>query len=322
MLRVAGIRSSNRNRRSRSKEAIRATTEYCVGIEKRWVSCNQCGGSRFKALYADELGDEHPTVDYDFRPDTRKTFAIVRCSDCGLVFTNPMPDLRGAYADVVDPVYLASERQRRETARFVLRSIRRHVPDGMRLLDVGCNTGLFLDEAAKFYEVEGVELSRWAARRASLRHKVHTSPISELDLSGQFDVVTLFGVIEHLDDPMRELRAIAGVLKPGGLFVVYTGDVDAWLPRILGKRWWWYQGMHLYYFSSRTLGMLLERAGFEVLSHANHMVYFQLFSLANSLSRYTIGRLFAPILKSQLLKDKMVGLRLSGELLVFARKRT
>lgn len=293
-----------------------------MSIKKASVPCNLCGGDQFTLLYEDELGDEAPLVDYDFRPETRKTFAIVRCSECGLVFTNPMPDLRGAYQDVVDPIYLASETQRRETARHVLRAIRAHVPEGGRLLDVGCNTGLFLDEAAQSFAVEGVELSQWAAAEAARRHTVHTVPISELRLDSLFDVVTLFGVIEHFDNPMRELQAIARVLKPGGLFVVYTGDVDAWLPRLLGKRWWWFQGMHLFYFSLRTLSRMLNRAGFDVVAHANHVVYFQMFSLAKSLNRYAIGRLLGPILNLPVLKNRLVGLRLSGEMLIFSRRQS
>lgn len=293
-----------------------------MSIEKKWVPCNLCGGEKFDLLYEDELGNDLPLVDYDFRPETRKTFAIVRCLNCGLVFTNPMPELCGAYQDVVDPIYLASEKQRRQTARQALRAIHRLVPGGGRLLDVGCNTGLFLDEAAGSFEVEGVELSQWAAAEAAKRHKVHTVPISKLDLGPSFDVVTLFGVIEHFDDPMSELQAIARVLKPGGLFVVYTGDVEAWLPRLLGKKWWWFQGMHLYYFSFRTLGLMLKRAGFDVIGRSNFTVYFQLFSLAKSLNRYALGRILGPLLNSSVLRDRIIGLRLSGEMLVFCRRQS
>lgn len=294
-----------------------------MAIEKTWIPCNLCGGSQFTLLFEDELGDSLPPVDYNFRPETRKTFAIVRCTNCGLIFTNPMPDLHSAYQDVVDPVYLASEKQRHETARHVLRTIRSLAPEGRgRLLDVGCNTGLFLDEAASFFDVEGVELSQWAAEEAAKRHKVHVLPISELDIKAQFDVVTLFGVIEHFDDPMRELQSIARVIKPGGLFVIYTGDVSAWLPRLLGKRWWWYQGMHLFYFSFKTLREMLGRAGFDVIERDNQVVYFQLFSLANSLGRYALGRLLRPILNMPILKDRMISLKLSGEMLVFCRRRS
>lgn len=289
-------------------------------INKKLIPCNLCEGTKFKLLYEDELGDNLPPVDYDFGPETRKTFAIVKCKECGLIFTNPMPNMRDAYQDVVDPIYMASEKQRRETARRVLKEIRQYVPDGGRLLDVGCNTGLFLDEAEKFYKVEGVELSQWASAIAAKHHLVHTQPISELGLTEKFDVVTLFGVIEHFDNPTLELQSIAQVLKPNGLFVVYTGDVEAWLPRILGKSWWWFQGMHLFYFSLKTLSKMLNNVGFDVVENRNYVVYFQLYSLANSISRYAIGRLFRPIFNLPALRDRMVGLRLSGEMLVFSRK--
>lgn len=290
-------------------------------IEKKKIRCNLCDADSFRLIYDDELGETLPSVDYDFSPNTRKTFAIVRCENCRLMFTNPMPELQGAYEDVVDPVYLASEKQRRKTAQTALSAIRSYAPAGGRLLDVGCNTGLFLDEAAQFFEVEGVELSRWAAAKAAQNHKVHTIPISKLDFHGTFDVITLFGVIEHFTDPAQELQAIASALKPGGLFVVYTGDVQAWLPRLLGKKWWWFQGMHLFYFSLQTLSLLLKRTGFDIIGHTNYTVYFQLFSLAKSLNRYAIGRILSPILNHAKVRDRLVGLKLSGEMLVFARRK-
>jgi SAM-dependent methyltransferase len=233
-----------------------------------------------------------------------------------------MPELCGAYQGVVDPIYLASEMQRRETARNVMRRIRQHSPNGGRLLDIGCNTGIFLDEAAKSFEVMGVELSKWAAAEASKRHAVNMVPVSHLEVTKKFDVVTLFGVIEHFDNPIQELHAIARVLKPGGLFVVYTGDVEALLPRILGKRWWWFQGMHLFYFSLRTLSLMLNRTGFDVVESDNYTVYFQLFSLGISLKRYSIGKILAPILNLPLLRNRLVGIKLSGEMLIFSRRRS
>jgi SAM-dependent methyltransferase len=321
LVRQLGLSGSTQRHEGRALPAEAAGSTPPGAVPKRLIPCNLCGSERFETLFPDELGAELPLVDYDFRPETRKTFEIVRCTGCGLVFTNPMPDLRTAYQDVVDPIYLASQEQRRQTARHALQGILKHVPAGGRLLDVGCNTGLFLDEAASSFRVEGVELSQWAAAEAAKRHTVHTVPISELDLPASFDVVTLFGVIEHFDDPLRELQAMARVLKPGGLFVVYTGDVDAWLPRLLGKRWWWYQGMHLYYFSLKTLTRMLDKAGFDVVANTNHVVYFQLFSLAKSLNRYAVGRLVSPALNWPFLKHRMVGLQLSGEMLVYSRRR-
>jgi SAM-dependent methyltransferase len=130
----------------------------------------------------------------------------------------------------------------------------------------------------------------------------------------------LFGVIEHLEDPGREIATIAQALKPGGLLVVYTGDRDAWLPRLLGKRWWWYQGMHLHYFSRHTLERLLCESGFAVVRQGTYVVYFQLFSLAKSISRYKTGRLVVPLFRLPGLRNRMVGLKLPGEMILFARR--
>ncbi|OHC73806.1 MAG: hypothetical protein A3G18_00545 [Rhodospirillales bacterium RIFCSPLOWO2_12_FULL_58_28] len=272
-------------------------------------------------MHHDEIGDRPPTVDYDFSPETRLTYAIVKCRGCGLVFTNPMPDLSSAYKDTVDETYLSSESQRRLTSRRVLKHIREIVPGG-RLLDVGCSTGIFLDEAKEFYEVEGIELSKWAALIASQRHAIHHEPLSDTGFNQHFDVLTMLGVIEHLDNPQKEIDCAAKALKPGGIIVVYTGDIDAWLPRLLGKRWWWFQGMHLHYFSRRTLGAMMEKAGFEVIDHRTHVVHFQLFSLAVSLKRYWIGNLIYPFLTMAPFRNLMLPLKLNGEMLLIARRRS
>lgn len=288
-------------------------------IVKHDVPCNVCGSHNLAEIYADELGDTPPPVDYNFSQETRKTFRIVRCSDCGLVFTNPMPQLSDAYTETVDHVYLESSAQRERAAEFAVNVLARY-KDGGRLLDVGCNAGLFLNAAAKRFQVEGVELSSWSADIASRQHKVYCQPISALGLKGQYDVITMWGVIEHLEDPRRELKALFEALKPEGIAAFYTGDLDAWLPRLLGKKWWWYQGMHLFYFSRRTLTKLIESIGFQVVEYRTHRLYFQLFSLAKSLNRYWVGRLVSPVLNLSILRNIMVPLQISGEMLLIVRK--
>jgi hypothetical protein len=144
-------------------------------VPKSDIPCNSCGSRDLVELYPDELGDDLPPVDYRFSPDTRRTFRIVRCAKCGLVFTHPMPSLSKLYEDTVDPVYMESSSQRRKAAEFAVEVLARHKPSG-RLLDVGCNIGLFLDAADKRYESDGLELSAWAASLAGKRHKVFQEP--------------------------------------------------------------------------------------------------------------------------------------------------
>lgn len=289
-------------------------------VEKRDLPCSVCDSTDFSVLYPDELGDQVPPVDYNFTEDTRKTYQIVKCRVCDFIFTNPMPVLSEAYVENVDDVYLQSSPQRLRAAQKAVEKILKIKTSG-KLLDIGCAAGLFLDAAEKHFSVEGLELSNWAADIASKKHTVHRKTLSQLNFSEKFDVITLWGVIEHFENPRAEMEAVHAALKPGGIAVIYTGDVDAWLPRLLQKKWWWYQGMHLMYFSNRTLSRLLNRIGFDVVKYDHQTVYFQLFSLANSLNRYRIGKLISPILCLPWIKNIMVPLTLSGEMVLYARKR-
>lgn len=231
-----------------------------------------------------------------------------------------MPDLLDAYASTEDAVYLESREQRMHTARNSVKVIRKFVPAGSRLLDVGCAAGFFLDVAADEFNVEGLELSKWAANQASKSHPVHRQPLSDLGFKEIFDVITMFGVIEHLSDPARDIAAAHQALKSGGYLFIYTGDVEAFVARVLKKKWWWYQGMHLQYFSGRTIDMLLGRFGFEIVQHRLHPVYFSLRSLAQSLARYPVTRPLQALLRTKLLQSHSVKLIVSGEMLVISRK--
>ena len=147
---------------------------------------------------------------------------------------------------------------------------------GLRLLDIGCSSGLFLDEArAAGFEVRGAELSADTAAfaREPLRRSTCTPATGATAgiADGSFDVITLFDVIEHLPDPLGELRAIRRLLKPGGLLLQSTPNIDGLFPRLsyaLAKRldYWPHPEPphHLYQFSDRTLAELTERAGYEV----------------------------------------------------------
>jgi SAM-dependent methyltransferase len=289
-------------------------------VEKKYINCNVCNSSEYSILYKDELGDDIPNIGYNFTPDSKKTYQIVKCNSCGLVYTNPMPDISEFYEDTVDEIYLAAKESRLRTAEKCVQEILKFKGGGA-LLDIGCATGCFLDMASKHFNVTGIELSEWAYKEASKRHEVYNVPLSELNLQKEFDVITLFGVIEHFTYPSKELDLISNVLKPGGLLVIYTPDVGGWLPRLMGKRWWNIMGQHLYYFSKDTCRAILKKSGFEVKKVMVYPHYFKLSSIGDSMKRYMVGKLVKPVLDLPFMRDVMMPLKLSGEMLVLAFKQ-
>jgi len=96
----------------------------------------------------------------------------------------------------------------------------------------------------------------------------------------------MWGVIGHLDKPQKEIAAVHTLLNDSGLLFLYTGDRHALLPRLLGKRWWWCQGMHIQYFTKSSLTMLLQSCGFAVQVQHRPPVFISIASLARSLDRH------------------------------------
>lgn len=239
------------------------------------AACPVCDCPNHKKAYDDELGDELPTVDYNFSPQTRKTYQIMECVNCSHQFVHPLPNLAALYQENVDDAYLNSAPQRRRSAQEWLRIVTTYAPEASSLIDIGCATGMFLDEAVYRYRVEGIELSTWAADLASSRHRIHRMPVSEMKTERRFDVTTMWGVIEHLDNPQKEITAVHQLLTDSGLLFIYTGDRHALLPRLLGKRWWWYQGMHIQYFTKSSLTMLLQSCGFAVIGQHQLPMFFR-----------------------------------------------
>jgi 2-polyprenyl-3-methyl-5-hydroxy-6-metoxy-1,4-benzoquinol methylase len=74
-------------------------------------------------------------------------------------------------------------------------------------------------------------------------------------------VITLWDVLEHLEDPPAHLRAARRLLKPDGILVIETQNVASFFARLLGRKWQHYKhAEHLYHFDPRTLQRLLSEA--------------------------------------------------------------
>jgi len=86
----------------------------------------------------------------------------------------------------------------------------------------------------------------------------------------KFDVVTMFDVVEHVEDPIAFLATARRMLAPGGVVVFETQNVASWFAKLLGKllgvRWQHYKFQeHLYHFDPRTVRVLLGKAGLELV---------------------------------------------------------
>ncbi len=145
-----------------------------------------------------------------------------------------------------------------------------------RLLDIGCSTGFFLRVAQeKGWACKGVELSKDTARIASEKYNLD---VFQGELAGQpfedgeFDVITLWDVIEHLEDPLATLNDIQHILSKDGIIVFRTPNADGLFPvlslSIANLTGQWPHATppgHLFQFSKRSIKRLLEKSNFEII---------------------------------------------------------
>lgn len=288
--------------------------------------CPVCSSTKTLDWYSADIDFTQLTFTYEFSPVSQKTFRVVRCKNCTHVFCSPLPkDVYKNYEDVIDNEYLRHAQTRILTSSTVLESLKQYVSKG-RLLDIGCATGDFLTEAKKQgYLVEGLELSHWSAEIARKKGlKIFESRIASLEqkLSSRYDIITLWGVIEHFEDPLREMRYINKFLKPGGIIAVWTGDVDGIMSRILRRRWWYWQGQHIQYFSHESLNHIGLRSGFREITTARYPLATNYEQIDNSLSRYIFKPHIDWLVKLMFAVKPIWTLRLPGEMLWIARKTT
>ena len=170
-----------------------------------------------------------------------------------------------------------------------------------KMLDLGSALGDSLIAAKKlgWKEIMGVELSEFAtkeARKKGLDVKIGTLKSSRFP-QNHFDVVTIQDVIEHVEDPVSELKNVQKVLKPGGYAFIVTPDVSGFWSKILGPLWYHYKpGEHIMYFSQKSLKKALEVSGFKNIKTGKTYHVMSLEYIFNRLRYYSPG-LFGFLLK-------------------------
>lgn len=292
-------------------------------IEQVAYPCPICAAHDSQPLYPDTLGEQLPRLVYEYSPDHMRTYRWVRCQACRHAFCSPRPSqLWRLYEDVEDPAYLEFQPNRIAAAAKVLQRIRRYCPTG-RLLDIGCATGDFLSAARASFDVEGLELSRWAATIARGKGlRVHESDLRGFAADRLYDVLTLWGVIEHLEEPAQDVRKMFELLHPGGIVCLWTGDADSWIARLLGRHWWYVQGQHVQLFSEHSLRRLFAAAGFDDVWIGRYPYVTTASSLSKGLNRYpAVGPMAQRVLSHPWVTARALTLTLPGELFAIFRKR-
>jgi SAM-dependent methyltransferase len=205
-----------------------------------------------------------------------------KCASCGVVFLDPPPsdsemDQHFSTQYIRDDDRLENNfgKRRDEVLSLVASEIQTWKASGT-VLDVGCAGGYFLN---RYFDQSrwnryGVEPSRYAAEKAGQRlAHVYRGALKNINLPAEtFDVITVLDVLYYFTNPHEELRVLSRALKKDGSLVIAIPLAGTQLfrhatkaGRFLGRKSYsLLNNGHLFFFSMRSVSLLLRETGFQV----------------------------------------------------------
>ena len=263
------------------------------GMKLEHVSCNLCGktnaASYAAVSYMDYLS-RRPELKRDDDPLLKNgeaanyKFSLVKCKNCGLIYVNPrltrknLTELyQGEYFSYYGDTESEAHKKRQETFKIEiaeLEGLAQKLKTGRKILDVGCGGGFFLAGLDKSWEKYGIEVNPSAVKygQDTFGLNILKRDIGKIDFPEEtFDVIKMRGVIEHLPDPMKELREACRILRKGGLIAINTPNIGSICGKIYKEKFRIVCPIyHIYYFSTRTLSLMLKIAGFKIQKVSYH----------------------------------------------------
>ena len=223
------------------------------------TECPLCGSSSFNSF----LNCKDYTT-------SQESFGIVRCSNCTFAITNPRPTKLtvGTYyqsnqyvshnataTGLFESIYFLA---RRLTLRWKINLIRKYNQPGT-ILDFGCGTGDFLNVCdKKGWNCYGVEPSSIARNKASQNPKIEVrEQLQDLRIK-QFDIITLWHVLEHIHDLNSVLVELKNRLTKNGVLFIAVPNYLCHDALVYKEHWAGYDvPRHLWHFSKETMSKLL-----------------------------------------------------------------
>jgi MoaA/NifB/PqqE/SkfB family radical SAM enzyme/2-polyprenyl-3-methyl-5-hydroxy-6-metoxy-1,4-benzoquinol methylase len=243
----------------------------------------------------------HPIAcvrEHEYQNTTSLQFPIYQCPQCRLVYLNPRPDV-SELKSIYPPDYYSYQLSMKETLNGGKRSFVQSLyfkmglntrkprilpylkqPPGrpLRVLDIGCGTGVELDNLKPIFmpgtETYGVEIDQNALRKAEKNgHKGFLGRFEEVELpENYFDLIMSFHVIEHVERPDLFLQKVIKLLTPDGIALIETPNTDGLDYQLLKDRHWggYHAPRHWQIFNIDTFKHMAKQAEANIVAHGSY----------------------------------------------------
>ena len=229
--------------------------------------------------------------------NTQEEFTIVSCETTNFLFTNPRPKEKdiSKYYDFED--YISHSNKKNDFISKLYQVVRSFsikrkykliskLIRSKKILDVGSGTGEFLSYMKiKRFDTYGVEIAKKARELSIKNHKLLVKDsLSKLN-ENNFDVITMWHVLEHVYDLDGYMKKIKYLLNDKGIVLFAVPNHKCFDQEYYGKYWaGWDVPLHLWHFDKDSMLKLSNKYGLEISSI--HPLYFDSFYVSLLSSKY------------------------------------
>jgi 2-polyprenyl-3-methyl-5-hydroxy-6-metoxy-1,4-benzoquinol methylase len=191
-------------------------------------------------------------------------FDFLECQDCKFIYLGYDIDTSNLYSNNYYWHQKGRDRINKLLAYEDYKYIEKNIPKG-KILDVGCGKGWFLKTMVeKNWDCFGVDLSGPEGKDLEGYNIYFSTDITKKTFDKKFDIITLWDVIEHVNDPNLLLSSIHKILNSNGYLVLETPNSGSVYRKIARKYWVSYNPYHILFFSTKNLQNLLKKNGFQI----------------------------------------------------------
>ncbi|WP_420317222.1 class I SAM-dependent methyltransferase [Ekhidna sp.] len=202
---------------------------------------------------------------------SKESFALVECTKCNLVFTNPRPEEKHLHKYYNSDNYISHTDKANNLINLIYKLVRKYTlrqklslvnsltKKSKLLLDYGCGTGDFIKLCNQNkWQAFGYEPDDIARSIAQSKNNTIIERLSEI--KQPVDIITAWHVIEHVSDLSQTIKSLKKKLKDGGHMILALPNHKSYDSEYYKEYWAGYDvPRHLYHFDQESLSNLASK---------------------------------------------------------------